>query len=733
MAEAAPEASPSSSEFPVEGMTCAACAARLTRVLQNQEDILEAHVNFAASEARVVFAGKPLELGALRQVVQGAGFELPRAPGSLADEAGSQRQRARRDIQILAAATVASAGLSAAVMALTMGHATGPGWLPALLTALIVFGAGASFWARALAALRHRSATMDSLVVLGAGTAWAWSSSELVTGHAVESWFDGAAMLVTFILLGRLLEALARGRAMESIRGLMDLRPARTRVLRSDGSEEEVPIELLDRGDRVVVLPGQRVPVDGCVLDGRSSLDESAMTGEPVPVDKESGDEVLAGTVNGGGRLLVLAQGIGEDSLLERVIRSVREAQGRAAPVQALADRVSGLFVPGVVVLALLVALGWFLGGAEGEVVVRRFVTVVVIACPCALGLATPVAILVGSGLGARRGILVQGGDALQAAERATHVVFDKTGTLTAGAPRIVSVSRPELLPVFAAAEQPSEHPLGRAVVARAEQDGLECAPPEAFEAIPGRGIRATVEGRSVLLGSRRFLDEEGVSGCEAWDSDAARAAEDGQSVLWASIAGSCEGILTAADRLRDEAGAALGHLRAAGLDLLLLSGDTLPAAKAVAGQLGIPSESVRAGLLPQDKLAAIDALRGPGRTVVMVGDGINDAPALSAADVGIALGGGADVALEAADLALVSSDLHGVARAIELSRSTMRIVRQNLAWAFGYNLLLIPVAAGALTPWGLDIGPAWAGAAMALSSLSVVVNALRLKGAALG
>jgi Cu+-exporting ATPase len=729
MPDGAPTSPTEELRFPVSGMTCAACAARLTRVLERRDEVSSTEVNFAASSGVVRFSGgEALGLGVVRSWVQSAGFDVPRADVLPEGEAQAERDRAEVEQRRMLASLVVAVLGSGAVWALTMGHASGPVWLAPLLAGAVVFGSGRSFWVRAAQALRHGAATMDTLVAVGAGTAWSWSSWHLLAGRASESWLDGATMLISFILLGRFLESVARGRAMDALRGLMDLRPARAVVLRPGGTEEDVPVALLDVGDSVVVGPGALIPVDGRVVSGESSVDESSMTGEPIPVDKAAGAKLLAGTINGGGRLVVFAEGVGVDSLLERTIQSVRSAQGDAAPIQSLADRVSAVFVPSVLLLALAVAACWGLAGAEATDVVRRFVTVVVVACPCALGLATPIAVLVGSGLGARNGILVRGGAALQHAESPTDILFDKTGTLTLGRPKVASLHRPDLLGLFASAEQPSEHPLGRALVGHAEESAVDFAPPEEFSAFPGRGILAQVEGHSVRIGSRAFLAEHAVSGLVDFDSAAAAAAESGHSTLWCAVDGVAVDLIEAADDIRPAAAGVLAELSNQGLRLHLLSGDSPVVVAGVAARLGIPPDQAKGGLLPHEKLEALERIRGPGSCLVMVGDGINDAPALAAADLGIALGTGADIALDAADVALVSGELQGVLKVLLLGRETLRIVRQNLAWAFGYNLLLIPVAAGALLPFGLDIAPAWAAAAMAFSSLSVVGNALRLR-----
>ena len=735
---AAPGADPVVLDFPIEGMTCASCATRLTKVLSRSAGVTSASVNYATASGQVRVDGG-LALADVRRLVQGAGFDVPRQPDVRAsDEAEAQREAERAVGRLWARRAAVACVASLITMALSMG------WIPGLamhdwaargaagvIAAAVVFGAGAPFWAGAWAALRHGSATMDTLVAIGTGTALTWSVILLArVGPTAEVWFDGAAMLVAFILLGRALEHRAKGRASEAIRGLLDLRVAEAVVQRGDGSEESVPVELLERGDRVVVGPGARFAVDGRVLDGHSAVDQSSMTGESMPVDRCPGDAILGGTVNGPGRLVIEATSVGAETALEQVIRLLRQAQGEVAPVQRLADRVAGVFVPVVIVVALATAIGWFLGGAPADTAVLRFATMVIIACPCALGLATPTAILVGTGRGARLGILVRGGPALERAQALTDVVFDKTGTLTLGEARLATIDLPDgLLPLVARAEQPSEHPLADAVLAAVPGP---VAPPEAFTAVPGKGVRATVDGRAVLVGRIGFLEEEGVDVAGLAERAEAPASR-GESLLFVAVDGVGVGVLGASDTLKPDAAAALADLRSLGVRAHLLTGDHVGAARVVAAQVLIPEELVRGGLFPADKLARIDELQAEGRVVGMVGDGMNDAPALAASDVGIALGTGTDVAMEASDLTLVGGRLAAVAQAIRLSRATMRIVRQNLVWAFAYNVLMIPVAGGALVGLGIEIGPAWGAAAMAASSLTVVTNALRLRSLPLG
>ena len=723
-------------DFPVEGMTCAACAARLGKVLGRAEGVADATVNYATATGQVVLEAD-LALADLRRLVQGAGFDVPRQPDVRAvDEADAQREAERAEGRTWTRRALFATVGSLLAMALSMGwipgipmHAWAPRIAAGLITAVVVFGAGLPFWRGAIAALRHGSGTMDTLVALGTGTALTWSSVVLLRhGPSAEVWFDGAAMLVAFILIGRALEHRAKGRASEAIRGLLDLRVSDAVVLRGDGSEETVPVELLEPGDRVVIGPAERLPVDGIVLDGHSALDQAAMTGESMPVDRGPGDPVLGGTVNGPGRLVIEATSVGAETALEQVIRLLRQAQGDVAPVQRLADRVAAVFVPVVVIVALATALGWYLAGAPADTAILRFATMVIIACPCALGLATPTAILVGTGRGARLGILVRGGPALERAHALTDVVFDKTGTLTKGEARLATIDLDVPLELVARAEQPSEHPLADAVLAAV--DG-PVAPPESFEAVPGKGVRARVDGRDVRVGRIGFLTEEGVD-TRSLQSRAAQPAERGESLLFVAVDGEPAGVLGAADTLKETAPAALADLRSLGVEPHLLTGDHVGAARVVADQVGIAPDNVLGGLFPADKLARIETLRAVGRVVGMVGDGMNDAPALAAADVGIALGTGTDVAMEASDLTLVGGRIESVAQAIRLSRATMRIVRQNLVWAFAYNVLMIPVAGGALIGLGIEIGPAWGAAAMAASSLTVVTNALRLRGVSL-
>jgi len=549
-------------------------------------------------------------------------------------------------------------------------------------------------------------------------------------------YFETAAVIVTLILLGRLLEATARGRTSEAIKRLMGLRARTARVLRG-GEERDIPVEEVRIGDLVAVRPGEKIPVDGVVREGGSSVDESMLTGESLPVEKRPGDAVIGATLNRSGAFRFEATKVGRQTVLAQIIRLVEEAQGSKAPVQRLADRVASLFVPTVIGLAIVTFLVWLAVGPAPAFLfaMLNFVAVLIIACPCALGLATPTAIMVGTGKGAELGILIRSGESLETAHRVQVVVLDKTGTLTRGEPEVTDVEvapRAEggtssaLLRLAASLEQGSEHPLGEAIVAKARQEGIELAQAEEFEAVPGSGVRGRVDGLLLRLGTARFLRDGGVETAPV-QAAAERLAAQGKSVVLVGVDGEAAGVLAVADTLKPHAAEAIGTLHRLGLEVVMLTGDNSRTARAVAEQVGI--DRVRAEVLPQQKAAEVKRLQAEGKRVAMVGDGINDAPALAQADLGIAIGTGTDVAMEASDITLIRGDLRGVATALELSRRTIRTIRQNLFWAFLYNLLGIPIAAGVLYPLaGILLDPMLASAAMALSSVSVVSNSLRLR-----
>jgi Cu+-exporting ATPase len=618
-----------------------------------------------------------------------------------------------------------------------------PGWLGLkgehlaylllLFTTPVLFYSGAPFFRGTAIAARHGAANMDTLVALGTSAAYVysawvtiWPQNVVVSGHGLGLYFDTTAMIITFILLGRWLEARTRGRASQAIRRLFAQAPPSARV-RRDGQEVEVPLDQVLVGDLVIVRPGEKMPVDGVVVEGASSVDESMLTGESLPVAKETGAEVWGATLNQRGFLVFRATRVGRDMVLSQIIRLVEEAQTSKAPIQRLADRVAGVFVPVVMGLAGLTFFGWLLWGPAPALTpaLVSMVAVLIIACPCALGLATPTAVMVGSGRGAELGILLRGGEPLERAYRLTAVVFDKTGTLTRGHPQVTDVHAwegwPEdkILAWAAALEEKSEHPLAEAVTQAAAQRQLQLPPLSEFEAVPGLGVKAKIDGQEVLLGNLTFLERQRIP-CQDLIPQQKRLAGEGKTAIFLAAAGKPVGLLAAADTLKPGAAAAVAAIKDMDLKVLLLSGDHRLAVEAVARSVGVTE--VLAEVLPGDKARKVAELQAGGEIVAMVGDGVNDAPALAQADVGIALGTGADVAAEAADLTLIRDDLHLIPQAILLSRQMMRIIRQNLFWAFCYNVVAIPGASLGL------LNPAIAAAAMALSSVSVVTNSLRLR-----
>lgn len=650
-----------------------------------------------------------------------------------------ERERLYRDVR---RRFWTAALLSLPVVVLAMGHDTlefpGSLWVQLLLTTPVVFWAGRPFFTGAWRAFRHHAADMNTLVALGVGAAYLYSTVATVfpgffeaAGRAPDVYFEAAAVIVTLILLGRTLEARARAQTSAAIEKLLDLQPPRARLERN-GRIEEVPIEAVRVGDRVVVRPGEKIPVDGIVEEGIAAVDESMITGESVPVDKKPGDFVIGGTVSQSGALVVRVTRIGRDTVLQQIVRLVEEAQARKAPIQRLADRVAGIFVPVVLLVAIATFVLWFDFGPEPRLThaLLTFVSVLIIACPCALGLATPTAILVATGRAAQLGVLVKGGDALERLRQVDLVVFDKTGTLTEGRPRLERVvplnghDPDRLLMLAAAAEQRSEHPLARAIVQAAETRGFTLPPVADFRATAGLGVEARVDGQRVEIGRPAFLAERGQP---VPQEVAAALAAEGYTVVAMALEGRPAGLLALSDTLRPSAEPAIRLLHRMGLRVAMLTGDSETAAAAIARQLGI--DEVHANVLPQDKAAAIAAFQAAGHVVAMVGDGINDAPALAQADVGIAMGSGTDVAIEAGDVALMRPDLKVVVDVFRLSARTLRTIKQNLFFAFIYNVLGIPIAAGVLYPFtGLLLSPVIASAAMALSSVSVVTNSLRLR-----
>ena len=750
---------------PVRGMHCAACVGKVERALASVPGVESASVNLATEQAAVVFDPARTDLARLRAAVAAAGYELAearpdRVPGEAVDGERAAREAAQRREKLK---FVVGAVLSAPVLLGGMSHVLPwvPGvlqnpWVQLVLATPVQVWVGWQFHRGFVHDLRYRTASMSTLVSIGTNAAYLFSVAVTLWPHAfvrhgAMTYYDVSAVVITLVVLGRWLEARARGRTSEAIRRLMSLAPRAARVIR-DGVEMDVPTAEVRVGDFVRIRPGERVPVDGVVTEGASTVDESMLTGESLPAEKAPESSVFAGTVNRTGSFVFRAARVGSGTTLARIIKLVAEAQGSRAPIQRLADRVAAVFVPIVLVIAALTFMAWWLFGPEpaGLLALANAVAVLVIACPCAMGLATPTAIMVATGRGAEFGVLIKSAAALERLHRVDTVVFDKTGTLTVGRPAVTDVipvgpavgvrvaggaaaeasgemtAADEILALAAAAEQASEHPLGEAVVARAKERGLALPPMREFSTVAGQGIDAmTTDGR-VLLGNRTLMDARGID-VDVLAPGVQRLAAEGKTVIYVAFAGQVLGVIAVADVPKPEAKSVVAALKRLGVSVAMLTGDHRLTAEAIARQAGL--DRVLAEVLPEDKARAIKVLQAEGRRVAMVGDGINDAPALAQADVGIAMGSGTDVAIDAADVTLMRGDLNGVVTAIELSRATIRVIRENLVWAFGYNTILIPVAAGVLYPvWGVLLSPILAGSAMAFSSVSVVTNSLRLK-----
>jgi len=732
-------------DFPVKGMHCAGCVAKVERALRGVDGVDEANVNLATERATVWVHPGSAGLPAMRQAVEGVGYTVPAETMRTVESDQSDRAARAVEDRRLRLKVCVGAALSLPVLIGSMHEvfSWAPAWLanPWLLWALttpVQFWVGWQFHAGFIGELRHRSAGMDTLVSLGTNAAYFFSVAVTLWPHPFMAagamhYFEASALLMTFLVTGRWLEARARGGTSEAIRRLVALAPRTARLVR-DGREDDVPIGEVVVGDLVRVRPGERVAVDGEIVEGASSVDESMLTGESLPVGKEPGSSVVGGSVNRTGSFTFRATRVGASTVLAQIIRLVEEAQGSKAPIQRLADRVASVFVPIVLVIAALTFVAWLWLGPSPAFVyaLTNAVGVLVIACPCAMGLATPTAIMVGTGRGAELGVLVRNAAALELLQKVSVVVFDKTGTLTTGRPIVTDVipahgvTPDEVLALAAAVEQGSEHPLGEAIVSHAKARGLAMPVVIGFSAVPGHGVEARAPDGVVVVGSARLMAARGI-GMGSLEEKARELASAGKSSVFVAFGGRAQGLVAVADTLKPEAPRVVAALRALGLEVVMLTGDGRLTAEAIAREAGI--ERVLAEVLPDRKAEEIKRLQSDDRLVAMVGDGINDAPALAQASVGIAMGSGTDVAIEAADVTLMRSDLHGVVTAVLLSRRTIQIIRENLAWAFGYNLVLVPVAAGALYPlWGITLSPILAGMAMALSSVSVVMNSLRLR-----
>ncbi len=736
-------------ELALSGMSCANCAATIERTLgKKTPGVLRAAVNFASERATVDYLPATTSVDELIAAVATAGFGAS-VPGDALlaeDEEAAARQR---EIADQTRKFIIGVACALPLFVLSMGrdfgltgdwsHALWVNWLFWALATPVQFYTGWDYYVGGFKSLRNRSANMDVLVAMGSSVAYGYSLVLLLVpglGHHV--YFETSAVIITLIKLGKMLESRTKGRTGGAIRRLIGLRP-KTAVVFRDGVEKEISLAAVAIGDVVLVRPGERMPVDGLVLSGESAVDESMLTGEPLPVDKLPGDTVVGGSVNGQGLLTLKATAVGSATVLAQIIRLVQEAQGSKAPIQALADRVAAVFVPSIIGLALLVFGLWWEVSGDVVAAMIRLVAVLVIACPCALGLATPTAIMAGTGKGAEYGILFKSSEALEGASRLTTIVLDKTGTITSGKPALTDVlpfapvcgTEEELLKLAGAAEKGSEHPLGQALVRAAEERGLALQIPDEFQAAGGRGIQARVNGVRVAVGKPGWIEAELGIGLGAWRERIERLQSEGKTVMVAAADAAPAGLIAVADTLKADSAAAIGRLHELGLKIVMLTGDTLATAQAIASQVAV--DRIFAEVRPDEKAQKIKDLQAGGERVGMVGDGINDAPALAQADVGLAIGTGTDVAIESAGVILTSGSLNGIARAIRLSRATLRTIVQNLGWAFGYNLVLVPVAAGALYPFAFlpeflrQLHPILAALAMAFSSISVVSNSLRL------
>lgn len=739
--------------IPIQGMTCAACAKAIEKGVGKLEGVENVIVNFATEKANVKYDPQKTRLSEIKQAISKAGYKaLEIESSSNIDE---DKQRKEKEIRTLWTKFIVSAIFSIPLLYIAMApmlpglNLPVPGWLDPMQYPLVyalvelaltipVVIAGYKFYTVGFKAIIRRNPNMDSLIAMGTSAAIIYSIYSIYriymgeAMHVDDLYFETAGVIITLILLGKSLEAVSKGRTSEAIKKLMGLAP-KTAVVIQEGKEIEIPIEEVDVGDVILVKPGQKIPVDGEVIEGNTSIDESMLTGESIPVEKKPGDKVIGASINKNGSIKFKTTKVGSDTALAQIIKLVEDAQGSKAPIAQMADIVSGYFVPIVFVIAVVSALAWYFTGQSEVFALTIFIAVLVIACPCALGLATPTAIMVGTGKGAEYGVLIKGGEALESTHKIQTIVFDKTGTITEGRPEVTDivttgiVDKQKLLQLAASAEKGSEHPLGEAIVRGAEKEKLDIIKMDRFAAIPGHGIEVEMDEKVMYLGNRKLMVEKSIE-LSGLESESDRLASEGKTPMYIAIDNQLAGIIAVADVVKESSARAIKKLHEMGIEVAMITGDNKRTAEAIAKQVGI--DRVLAEVLPQDKANEVKKLQGEGKKVAMVGDGINDAPALAQADIGIAIGSGTDVAMESADIVLMRSDLMDVPTAIQLSKSTIRNIKQNLFWAFAYNTAGIPVAAGILYAFGgPKLNPIFAAAAMSLSSVSVLMNALRLKG----
>ncbi len=738
--------------LPIRGMSCASCVGRVERALSQLEGVLQVSVNLATEKANVQFIPGVVGLADFHLSIQEAGYELlPRQGVDIEMAIGREKPIKEDDfkrlkkrfiwgtILLIPVLTLASWKMMGLPDLFILGHDINY-YLQLLFQTPLQFWIGWSFYSAAWRRLKQKSADMNTLIAVGTSAAYFYSvlatffpNLFLAEGLKPDVYYDTAGTIIVLILLGRLLEARAKGRTSEAIKKLISLQARTARIVR-DGQEKDIPIEEVLIGDIVIVRPGEKIPVDGIIKEGYSAVDESMVTGEALPVEKGPGQEVIGGTINKMGTFKFEATKVGKDTMLARIIKMVEEAQGSKPPIARLADRIAGYFVPAVMGIAFLTFIVWYLWGPYPRLnyALLNFVAVLIIACPCALGLATPTSIMVGTGKGAENGILIRSGEALETAHKLTTIVLDKTGTLTQGKPSVTDIisfddyNREEILRYAASAEKGSEHPLGEAIVARAKEENIPLVVLEEFKAIPGLGLEAILDGKNLLLGNFKLMKERGLVN-QKFEKISQEFSAQGKTLIFVAIDYKVVGLIAVADTLKENSKEAVKALHQLGLEVVMITGDNQKVAEAISKQIGI--DRVLAEILPAEKALQVKNLQAEGKKVAMVGDGINDAPALAQADVGIAIGTGTDVAMESADITLIKGDLRGIVTAIALSKATIKNIKQNLFWAFAYNIILIPVAAGVLFPFfGILLNPMLAATAMAFSSVTVVSNALRLR-----
>lgn len=743
-------------EMNLTGMHCAACSSRIEKVVGGLDGVSRAEVNLAAETGTFVFDPARSSRRAIREAIEQLGFGA--SPITEADDQFSKREHeTRKRLAAMKQRLITMLALAVPLLTLSMGDMVGlelPSFvhphhapltyaLAQFLLVVPIMWLGRSFYLVGIPALLRRVPNMDSLIAVGTGAAFiysTWNLVEIALGIDVQArvmdlYFESAGVLIALVSLGKYLETRSKSHTSDAIRQLMQLTPDQATLL-VNGEQKPIPIDEVEVDDTLLVRPGERMPIDADIIDGQSSVDESMLTGESLPVSKKTGDRVTGGTLNKNGALTIRAVHVGQDTTLSRIIKMVQQAQGSKAPIAGLADRISLYFVPSVMAVALLTGLAWyFIGDVPFTQALRFFIAVMVIACPCALGLATPTAIMVGTGRGAQLGVLIKSGTALEMAEKLNAIVFDKTGTLTHGRPELTDLipldqnfTEKDILALVASAESVSEHPLAEAIVRAARSKDVSLSSPTTFDAVPGRGIRAEVNGRKIILGNREFAEEETTQQfTPAQVEQADKLSDSGKTALFLAVDGKLSAFLGVADKIKEETPATVARLRRMGLTVVMLTGDNEKTALAIAAQAGITD--IIARVMPEEKSARVQELQQQNNRVAMVGDGINDAPALAQADVGIAMGTGIDVAIESGDIVIMKGNLDGVVTAVSLSRATMKNIRQNLFWAFAYNVIGIPIAAGVLYIFGGPaLNPMIAGGAMALSSVSVVTNALRLR-----